>query len=555
MSTPASPPLNVLPPPPGGVNPYAYWAQVVYSTLFRPPDDPNGFRARLIVLLVLLSFLVFGGFASLALTVVDYRRRGKEFFLWRRVQRERGKYIVGNQQLLEPILTIVSGSIFLSHTIVDWRWAFGHGSYAVVAPIRLVTWTVLFLQLWIVSWASLQSFIITAGDNQRIMRWVIPLVANTIFIGLGLALTILLLFSLIYASVMSKKLWRSYSEFGQVVYACIPVWPAAVDMASQNALATVWSQFFSRARSTLSAMSFTVIVFAASSAVTVLINLGGIALLVIVRRQIKSNLSNFVGAGTRPEYQLPNLATGGNPTSRTARTHEIELEETSNDSSTSRDSHRAGVGGLVLAVTPATPVLESQEQRCSLSPSAGDASLPGSRRSSLGKHAGGETTSTGGMSMMSGTGESGRKKSRPPSRSAVRKMAGNEAGGVAAAQARNLQQLHRAESDLSITSCSSISTALAFMALSSWVYVILPEASQVSWAEAEIAIFLGSWLYAIIHSLALSAHFWISWRNLAPKPPAVLPQYLILSPGVVFERSGRRKGGSSVEDGLGGRPP
>ncbi|GAA5835621.1 hypothetical protein JCM11251_002979 [Rhodosporidiobolus azoricus] len=499
-------PLSALPPPPAGANPFAYWSAVVRSVLYRRPGNGSAFDARLIVLSILFVYLTAAAIVSLVLTLVDYRRRGKSVFLWKLVLKERGRYIVGNQQLLEPILTIVVAAIFLAHTVVDWLWTFGKGSYAVVAPLRLATWSTLFVQLWIVGWASLQSFVITAGEGNIPLRYFPAKVANTVFLFLGVAFTVLLVVGVGLASADSRAIWLSYRELQRRLIASIPIYPAAVDDATANRVADLWSQFLDKGKETVDMMRIEVMIFAVSASVTTLTSMGGIALLVLVRRQISANYSNFVGSQNQPAFDLP-------PVAGSAR--EVEIDE--HGAAGSADSAQSAPaqpppGAFAISITPATPLIPEDPRFSSSTADTEDATIASSQKSSLGDDTPPEPS-----------GGSERKKKgrrRPPSRSTVRRMAGNHAGGVAAAHARNLQQLHRAESDLFITCCSSISTSIAFVALSSWVYVVIPTADALTWGELEVAIFLGSWLYAVIHGIALSAHLYTLVQNFTHPPKA-----------------------------------
>ncbi|GAA5901499.1 hypothetical protein JCM6882_006297 [Rhodosporidiobolus microsporus] len=517
----SSSPLASLPPPPDGVNPYAYWSAIARGVLYRRPSDIVGFDARLIILCILLVYLIVAAIVSLVVTLADYRRRGKQGFLWKLVRRERGRYIVGNQQLLEPILTIAVAIVFLAHTIVDWRWTFGHGTYATIAPLRLATWSILFVQLWIVSWASLQSFVITAGEGNIALRYFSARVANTVFLLLGTLFVIFLIIGISFGAYSSHKIWQSYTELQGHLYAAIPAYPAAVDDATASRVVALWSGFLSSGQDTVRVMRVVVIEFAVSASLTALANIGGIALLLLVRRQISSNYGNFVGATTQPEFHLPTLVSGAHGSAP----RDIEVDARASGESESAATHesapgtpQAPPGAFALSITPATPLVT--ETRAFSTPSSPDQdeTPTSSRKSSLGSTAG-DPSPAG--SSADGQKRRKSKKRRPPSRSTVRRIAGNEAGGVAAAQARNLQQLHRAESDLFITCCSSISTSIAFTALSSWVYVIIPTSNTLTWGEVEVGIFLGSWLYAVIHGIALSAHLYTLLQNFSRSPKPV----------------------------------
>ncbi|GAA6027343.1 hypothetical protein JCM8097_002611 [Rhodosporidiobolus ruineniae] len=260
-------------------------------------------------------------------------------------------------------------------------------------------------------------------------------------------------------------------------------------------------------------MRIAVLVFAASAAVTALANIGGIALLILVRRQIKTNYNTFVTTNVQEQYELPTLPSG--LTSAASHALEVELVNSGQNSAASHDFPPPPPGGIALHFTPATPLASEVAVLPSSAVSDEDGSTPSS--SQKGSMQGISDFSTPSPSVsrpMSRSGSrEGNKKRKVPSRSAVRRMAGSEGGGLAAAQAKNLNALHRAESDLFITCCSSVTTSITFVALSSWVYVILPGSLSLPYASVEIALFFGSWLYAFIHAIALTAHIITSWQH------------------------------------------
>ncbi|GAA5983182.1 hypothetical protein JCM11641_006838 [Rhodosporidiobolus odoratus] len=306
-----------------------------------------------------------------------------------------------------------------------------------------------------------------------------------------------------FAAQVSRQLWDMYLPLQSLIEMAIPVYPAPVKDELATSMAQHWSAFMAYARSTLQSMEILVLTFAASASLTALTNLGGIALLLLVRRQIRSNISNF---GAHSAFQVPTLGADASQREKSA-SHGVRntgSHSAGGDSAFSQDpvflSTRSGAGGgIILSLIPATPRVAQEEPtpRCSEEPS--------SRKSSMQMSA-----------LASDAGSSQGKKTKAPSRAQIRRLAGQEAGGVAAAQAKNLQQLQRAEADLFITCCSNSATSIAFIGLSSWVYTILSQTRSLTWAQIEVAVFAGSWIFAGIHAIALSAHIYISWANIPP---------------------------------------
>lgn len=85
--------LEGLPQPPQGANPFAFYEQALADSLIRTVD--TGFIIRQSILCALLGYTLIVAGANVFVVVRDGRKRGKKFFLWRLLARERGRYIVG----------------------------------------------------------------------------------------------------------------------------------------------------------------------------------------------------------------------------------------------------------------------------------------------------------------------------------------------------------------------------------------------------------------------------------------------------------------------------
>ncbi|GAA6027345.1 hypothetical protein JCM8097_002612 [Rhodosporidiobolus ruineniae] len=244
-------PLSYLPQPPAGANPYEFWWALAHSILYRAPPSHEAYEDRLIVLDVLLGYLLVVAVVGLVTTIVDSRRRKKDLFLWRVVKRERGRFIVGNQRLLEPILTIIVSAILLAHVAVEHRWVHEKGSYSSVASLRLATWIAVFLQLWIVSWASLQSFILSAGSSHPALRWIRPIVANCIFLVLGIGFVVILITGVSLASVSATTIWHNYKDLKPLLESAAETWPNDITPDEAGVIASKMGIFLKQGVNTL----------------------------------------------------------------------------------------------------------------------------------------------------------------------------------------------------------------------------------------------------------------------------------------------------------------
>lgn len=71
-----------------GVNPYELYRERVQGVLYLKPTA--GFKTRLIVLLVLLSWMLVASLGNLALLSLKAKRTGDKLWLFRLVRREEG---------------------------------------------------------------------------------------------------------------------------------------------------------------------------------------------------------------------------------------------------------------------------------------------------------------------------------------------------------------------------------------------------------------------------------------------------------------------------------
>ncbi|BGP47942.1 hypothetical protein JCM10450v2_003808 [Rhodotorula kratochvilovae] len=452
-----------FPPPPEGANPYAFYLAVLVDSLSR--KGGKGFDARQSVLCVLSAYVVCIAVANLVLVVRDGRRRGKKLFLWRRVARERGRYIVGNRQILEPILTLLTMPFLIAHVINEWQTTFGSGYAKSTGLLRLMPWTFLFVQLWIVSWASLQSYVITASESNRLVADVLGTRAS---VELGIAM----------------------DDVRALLAAAASFWPRDVPPEIIHEIRREWGRVAELNNDTLLANRGAMATFVAAPFLTAVVNAGCLALLLIVHRQIRENYSTFA------PLQLSSFTPVFPIKSEDAPHHVIECEAT--DCPTLAASGHPAVpppsAGVALSITPATPLHPDAAAFSSIAlSSASQAPL------STPVHPPSPTSSS--------RSSTSKDKALRPTRSVIRRLADRDDGGIVAVQARNLQILQRAEMDLFITGISGIAMTVSFSCLALWTLLTLTARSKDDSPGGEIVLLLGSWLYTVIQSCSLTAHF------------------------------------------------
>ncbi|GAA6049598.1 hypothetical protein JCM3770_005028 [Rhodotorula araucariae] len=481
-----------FPEPPDGANPYLFDLGVLVDSL--SVQVGAGFVVRQSILCALSAYVVFIAIANLVMVVRDGRERGKRLFLWRRVGRERGRYIVGNRQLLEPILTLVLMPFLLAHVIIEWRTTFGTGYARSTGLMRIMPWTVLFIQLWIVTWASLQSYVITASDTNRLIRWLSPRVANWLFVGFGAVMLIMLTVADIYGTRASLHLGRALDQVRVLLATAAGFWPGDVPVDLLDELRRQWARVVVLNKETEIANRGTMATFVIAPFLTLIVNAGCIALLSLVHRQIKENY------GTLANLQLANITPVFPVKGDEGPLHVIEFGAVDPPASTTAVPD----AGVAFSITPATP---PRPDAAAFSDSC-QANVDPASQSPV------DPPSPAGSTQSS----TSRGKELRPTRSVIRRLANRDDGDIVAVKARNLQVLQRAEMDLFITGLSGIALTVSFAGLSLWTLLTLTARSHDDSPGGEIVLLLGSWLYAFIQSCSLTAHFRSMYLNAQPPP-------------------------------------
>jgi len=254
---------------------------------------------------------------------------------------------------------------------------------------------------------------------------------------------------------------------------------------------------------------------------TTQINIGGIALLVIVHRQIAENHRTFTRGGQitqfAPDTAAPDMV------------EEDEHVDADAEAPTS------------TAPPPVRPPLPNRTSTGTVT--HGIASSVDTQSSdmylSINSHAAAHVTSSSPSSPTRSTHAPGQlPRSSPssrPSRSAIRRLADSDQGGLAVAQAQNLQRLQRAEVDLFIVRPRSLLAleplqpndradslplslllraqtgivgalmALSLGSLALYIDLTINELATTNSPTAEVVIFLGSWMYGGIQAVSLTA--------------------------------------------------
>ena len=93
---------------------------------------------------------------------------------------------------------------------------------------------------------------------------------------------------------------------------------------------------------------------------------------------------------------------------------------------------------------------------------------------------------------------------RLPSRSKIRALAAQKAGGMQGERTKNLQRLQRVETDLITTGMAMGALSVCLAAQGLWSITLLPHFSTANPATIEAAVLSAIWIYAVINAVSLS---------------------------------------------------
>ncbi|ORY80691.1 hypothetical protein BCR35DRAFT_304239 [Leucosporidium creatinivorum] len=237
-------------------------------------------------------------------------------WLFRLVKREGSRYIVGNSHTLVPIFAISLAPSLLGNIATDASTYLHHGEQSSSDSWSVSLFPILFAGSWLWSCSGLQAFLL-AGGNRRLP--VGPRVANITFIGgLVAGVTVMTVLAVVGAHISVEKSkaffrldgfihphWEKYDLSGGVV---VPS-----DLRELYYLAQGYDEAVDRYQALFIKLLY---VFAATPFCIGFINLGTLALFLLVRRQVSDNRKTF-----RPFGFLATLTHH----ERTERTHPSQV--------------------------------------------------------------------------------------------------------------------------------------------------------------------------------------------------------------------------------------
>ncbi|BGP03830.1 hypothetical protein NBRC10513v2_007571 [Rhodotorula toruloides] len=201
----------LLPSVPAGTNPFTVYKSALQARMHATPS--SGFVVRLAVLFGSCSLLIVLSAAYWVALNCESRANGQQnpTWLFRRIHRRRGSYIITNGKLVLVSLSIVSSAILLAYLVGTYKL------YVLRGPERRIStlWASLpfFTQSWLITWSALQASLL-ASDAATTKPVFSARTANILFVGLGSFGGAAVLACVILAEIIEREVLR---EVGSVV--------------------------------------------------------------------------------------------------------------------------------------------------------------------------------------------------------------------------------------------------------------------------------------------------------------------------------------------------
>ncbi|ORY62730.1 hypothetical protein BCR35DRAFT_270681 [Leucosporidium creatinivorum] len=273
---------------PVGVNPYA-WVQAQLLAQMYPPWA-SGFHVRFIVLLVVLAAVIILSFLYLALYTTETRRKGREWWAWRVIERPAGRYLIINQYVGYPICSIALGAMWIGYTC--WIYQMFGGAHADPSPLFYFypfCWIPFFISMSITTFAVLSGANLASKGRAPNSHRLSPFIANTLLLGLPLCMVV----AISVAGIWSGRKWQIFAHSWTAAYDALGVaaseWNGTFDEATKAEMLGGLGADFSGSRleryfEFRSSQYISTVIYCLSASILIVINLtGGLYLLATLR--------------------------------------------------------------------------------------------------------------------------------------------------------------------------------------------------------------------------------------------------------------------------------
>ncbi|GAA5916204.1 hypothetical protein JCM5296_003813 [Sporobolomyces johnsonii] len=515
-----------LPSPPSGANPYDFYLSLLIASAQLNPTDPAGFKARLIVLFIILACLLVASAANIGVHLWTYKVKRKRVWLFRLVGRDSGKHILSNHFMLcglsgLGLFVIVFGGVFTLY-----RTFFG-GEPARMAQLTKWTvtiWPFAYAAGWLLSWATFQSFLHVEGGRHR-SRMTIPAWAeNTLYIvgGIGAVGALAALAGI--GTHASHVQWSSFFTLEKYLEEGAASWDGKSSIGAEEGqmLLNLFSVYEAAVSDFYHTSSDLCIGAAVLPFFLLVINCLMASFVVTIRRQIRYQIDQLPTLIGRNGIEM-DLGGAGAFSPDVRRVHKIEDGQYGRD-----DLEKTELGIAVPRSLPLTAnVVDNFPTFVPLepTPSPGQPRTPTADPPSFGSSSRSRSRPSSPSSFMAFSPIAGLRSAFQDiavtpgptrhTRAKVRTLA-HDPEVIGQEQAERLIALLKAEQELLVVGVSILLIAIALAVTCAWSVPTLRNYREIGWSEFEAFVTAPMWICALGLMFAEASHAWVGWQHLKP---------------------------------------
>ncbi|GAA5924844.1 hypothetical protein JCM1841_006949 [Sporobolomyces salmonicolor] len=515
-----------LPSPPSGANPYDFYLSLLTSSAMLTPTNPSGFKARLIVLFVILACLLIASVANIGVHLWTYKVKRKRVWLFRLVGRDSGKHILSNHFMLCGLSGLGLFAIVFGGVHCLYRTFFGGdpASMAQLTKWSVTIWPFAYAAGWMLTWATFQSFLHVEGGRHR-SRMAIPAWAeNALYIGGGLGAVGALAALAGIGAHAAHVQWSSFFTLEKYLKDGAAGWDgkSSIGVREGQMLVNLFSVYEAAVSDFYHTSSNLCIGAAVLPFFLLVINCLMASFVVTIRRQIRYQIDQLPTQIGRNGIEM-DLGGAGALSPDVRRVHKIEDGEYRRDKLEKTEMGMAVPQTLPFTANdidnfptfvPLEPTPSPAQPRSPTAdpPSFGSSSRSRSRPSS--------PNSFMALSPIAGLRSAFQDIAVTPgptrhTRAKVRTLA-HDPEVIGQEQAERLIALLRAEQELLVVGVSILLIAIALAVTCAWSVPTMRNYRAIGWSDFEAFVTAPMWICALGLMFAEASHAWVGWQHLKP---------------------------------------
>ncbi|SGZ32481.1 BQ5605_C040g11879 [Microbotryum silenes-dioicae] len=188
------------------------------------PAPPDGYKARLIVLLVCFGFILALTVTQLVLVETERRRNKQPYWLWRWVRIEGTPFLVTHQILITVYTALVAGIVNVVYIVFEWRMVFGHRSQRDRIARRSTIYFPMVLGGMLCSFSLLQAYVVVLSRKGRTWsKWTLRSCVVAYFLCIIL-FTSGIIVTAVIGNIGWGRLWSLYQTLRRDIDEFSPTW-------------------------------------------------------------------------------------------------------------------------------------------------------------------------------------------------------------------------------------------------------------------------------------------------------------------------------------------